>query len=206
MFEPASYLTNRSLFSSYRLFPHLALLQTCLLISYTTNAFPGEYVPTVFDNYSAQVCGCLYLSHTDVVLLIVFLLIGRRGWYDCILRTMGHRRSRRLRASPWFTYLPLPKASSDLSIFTTPIFFVISRLRPLSYPQTDVFLVCFSTVSPASFENVRTKWLPEVSGDLAIYSVPPSVSLLLIHVFASHSPTLLHHRFSTTAHQHQRSW
>lgn len=31
------------------------------------------------------------------------------------------------------------------------------RLRPLSYPQTDVFLVCFSLVSPPSFENVRTK-------------------------------------------------
>lgn len=31
------------------------------------------------------------------------------------------------------------------------------RLRPLSYPQTDVFLVCFSLVSPASFENVKTK-------------------------------------------------
>ena len=31
------------------------------------------------------------------------------------------------------------------------------RLRPLSYPQTDVFLICFSLVSPPSFENVRTK-------------------------------------------------
>jgi cell division control protein 42 len=36
------------------------------------------------------------------------------------------------------------------------------RLRPLSYPQTDVFLVCFSVVSPPSFENVREKWYPEV--------------------------------------------
>jgi cell division control protein 42 len=31
------------------------------------------------------------------------------------------------------------------------------RLRPLSYPQTDVFLVCFSVVAPASFENVKEK-------------------------------------------------
>jgi GTPase SAR1 family protein len=31
------------------------------------------------------------------------------------------------------------------------------RLRPLSYPQTDVFLICFSLVSPPSFENVKTK-------------------------------------------------
>ncbi len=36
------------------------------------------------------------------------------------------------------------------------------RLRPLSYPQTDVFLVCFSVVSQASFDNVRDKWFPEV--------------------------------------------
>jgi Ras-related C3 botulinum toxin substrate 1 len=37
------------------------------------------------------------------------------------------------------------------------------RLRPLSYPQTDVFLICFSIVSPSSFENARSKWWPEVS-------------------------------------------
>ena len=34
------------------------------------------------------------------------------------------------------------------------------RLRPLSYPQTDVFLICFSIISPASFENVRAKVRP----------------------------------------------
>jgi GTPase SAR1 family protein len=33
------------------------------------------------------------------------------------------------------------------------------RLRPLSYPQTDVFLLCFSVVAPNSFENIREKVL-----------------------------------------------
>lgn len=36
------------------------------------------------------------------------------------------------------------------------------RLRPLSYPQTDAFLVGFSITSTTSFENVRQKWVPEV--------------------------------------------
>jgi len=36
------------------------------------------------------------------------------------------------------------------------------RLRPLSYPQTDVFLICYSVINPVSFENVRAKWSPEI--------------------------------------------
>lgn len=35
-------------------------------------------------------------------------------------------------------------------------------MRPLLYPKTDVFLLCFSVISPASFENIHVKWLPEL--------------------------------------------
>ena len=48
------------------------------------------------------------------------------------------------------------------------------RLRPLSYPQTDVFLLCFSVANPTSFENITHKWYPEISHHC------PGVPLLLI--------------------------
>mmetsp|Transcript_6321 Transcript_6321/g.7787 ORF Transcript_6321/g.7787 Transcript_6321/m.7787 type:complete len:127 (-) Transcript_6321:2-382(-) len=37
-----------------------------------------------------------------------------------------------------------------------------SRLRPLSYSQADVVLVCFSLVDRSSFECVASKWKPEI--------------------------------------------
>lgn len=36
------------------------------------------------------------------------------------------------------------------------------RIRPLSYPETDVFLLCFSIVRPESFANVGQKWIQEI--------------------------------------------
>ncbi len=48
------------------------------------------------------------------------------------------------------------------------------RLRSLSYPQTDVFLICFSLVNPVSLENVRAKWHPEVRQNC------PNVPIILV--------------------------
>lgn len=36
------------------------------------------------------------------------------------------------------------------------------RLRPLSYPDSDVILICFAVDSPDSLDNVQEKWISEV--------------------------------------------
>ncbi|KAM8743203.1 rho-related GTP-binding protein RhoF [Acanthopagrus schlegelii] len=36
------------------------------------------------------------------------------------------------------------------------------RLRPLSYQEANLVLICFDVTNPTSFENVLIKWFPEV--------------------------------------------
>lgn len=74
--------------------------------------------------------------------------------------------------SAWPLVLPWPR------ILTITVHYFLQedydRLRPLSYPMTDVFLICFSVVNPASFQNVREEWVPELQ------EYAPSVPYLLI--------------------------
>ncbi|XP_043925697.1 rho-related GTP-binding protein RhoF [Protopterus annectens] len=37
------------------------------------------------------------------------------------------------------------------------------RLRPLSYQNADIVLICYDVTNPTSFDNVLIKWHPEVN-------------------------------------------
>lgn len=63
-----------------------AVGKTCLLISYTTNKFPSEYVPTVFDNYAVTVM--IGEAHTPLAFLI---RLGKKTTIACA-RYLIHRR------------------------------------------------------------------------------------------------------------------
>jgi len=89
-----------------------AVGKTSLLISYATGEFPTEYVPTVFENYTAQ----LELEG-ETILMHLWDTAGQED-YD--------------------------------------------RLRPLSYPGSDIVFLCFSVVHRPSYDAIKIKWYPEV--------------------------------------------
>ena len=98
--------------------------KTCMLMCYTSNDFPSDYVPTVFDNYVANVS------------------IGKETISLGLWDTAGQEE--------------------------------FDSLRPLSYPGTDIFLLCFAVSYEPSFKNLKTKWLPEVNQHC------PSSTLLMV--------------------------
>ncbi|KAJ7166657.1 P-loop containing nucleoside triphosphate hydrolase protein [Mycena filopes] len=60
------------------------------------------------------------------------------------------------------TSVTIGQKSYTLGIWDTVDTDEYDRLRPLSYPNSHVFLVCFSVALPASFEHIKEKWLPEL--------------------------------------------
>ena len=53
-------------------------------------------------------------------------------------------------------------AAYTLNLFDTAGQEEYDRLRPLAYPGTDIFIICFSTISQNSLDNVRENWVKEV--------------------------------------------
>lgn len=89
-----------------------AVGKTSLVVSYTTNGYLTEYIPTAFDNFSAVVS------------------VDGRPVRLQLCDTAGQDE--------------------------------FDKLRPLCYTSTDIFPLCFSVVSPTSFQNVSEKWVPEI--------------------------------------------
>jgi small GTP-binding protein len=122
--------------------------KTCMLISYTTNSFPGEYVPTVFGMavrsmrpHSSQITTTpTQLSRTFLSTLV----------FGILPVTSSHHFTH---CAFFSTVLFFPPTLADLLAGSDEY----NTLRPLSYPGTDVFLICFSLSSPQSFINVKEK-------------------------------------------------
>ena len=48
------------------------------------------------------------------------------------------------------------------------------RLRPLSYPLTNVFALMFALDSEESLDNISSKWIPEIEKcSSSIFRFPP---------------------------------
>ncbi|KAK2161514.1 hypothetical protein LSH36_115g05058 [Paralvinella palmiformis] len=93
---------------------------------------------------------------------------GLKNVFDEAIRAVLCPKPKTTKRKPCIVLsLPLSESVSDLSYCSA---HNISSSVPSKslliehfLNDLDVFLICFSLVSPASFENVRAKWFPEVS-------------------------------------------
>ena len=118
--------------------------KTCLLIVFSKDQFPEVYVPTVFENYVADI-------EVD----------GKQVSPSKI--SSNHRISLFKQCKQkwiWRNFFRLLQV--ELALWDTAGQEDYDRLRPLSYPDTDVILMCFSIDSPDSLDNIPEKWTPEV--------------------------------------------
>ncbi|CAO1623170.1 unnamed protein product [Sympodiomycopsis kandeliae] len=63
-------------------------------------------------------------------------------------------------------YVPIVKFEGktiELALWDTAGQEEYDRLRPLSYPESDVILICFAVDFPTSLANVQDKWYPEIN-------------------------------------------
>jgi len=101
-----------------------AVGKTSLLIRFAKNQFKDDYIPTVFENFVA-----------DIV---------------------------------------VDGASHEIGLWDTAGQEDYDRLRPLSYPDSHVVIICFAVNHPESLDNVKEKWSPEV------FHYCPNVPIILI--------------------------
>lgn len=117
--------------------------QTCLLIAYANNRFPeGDAGVRICCARAFVLCVC------------------------CASSALGRTERETL---PRADYIPTVfdnyvvnltagDQTIELGLWDTAGQEEYDRLRPLSYANANVFLVCFSVVNPVSFENVSAKW------------------------------------------------
>ena len=110
--------------------------KTCLLIVFSKDQFPEVYVPTVFENYVTDI----EVDGVKVKLLLLLLLL-------LLLMIL-------------LLLLLLPQV--ELEMWDTAGQEDYDRLRPLSYPDTHVLLLCFAIDSPDSLANIPDRWIPEL--------------------------------------------
>jgi Ras family protein A len=106
--------------------------KTCLLYAFKDDDFNPNHAPTIFDTYAAEI---KVNGKTVTKNQIIFSSISKT-YFFCLQIT--------------------------LALFDTAGEEDFDRLRPLSYPDTNVVLICFSVGNSASAVNVSDKWSPEI--------------------------------------------